>query len=437
MTSPTPITPDGLADDIRVSNVMKHLRTLQTIADRHDGNRASGTSGFDASADYIAGQLRVAGFDVWTPSFTYPRFEAGPVTLTADTQAITASIAEYSAGTGDRPVTGPPVDANLGCTAADYPPATRGAVAVVTRGSCQFVVKARTAAEAGARAVVIVNTENRPLDGATLGLDSGVSIPVVGVAAGDGDRLRTARVIGLAVTAGTREIASHSVIAQTHTGDPAHVLVTGAHLDSVEAGPGINDNGTGCAAVLETALRLGGAPQTRRAIRFAFWGAEEDGLVGSSKYVASLDKSARNAIDLYLNFDMLGSPNGGYFVYDGDDSDRVGAGPGPTGSAAIEQTFVRYLGSRHITAQGSDFDGRSDYGPFIAAGIPAGGIDSGAEEPKTDDQVELWGGQAGAPFDPNYHLAGDTVANVNTAILAVDASAVAYGVATYASSGLD
>ncbi|MFW0792759.1 M28 family metallopeptidase [Gordonia sp. CPCC 205515] len=432
-----PTTPNGLAAAIQIDNVMTHLRALQTIADRHDGNRASGTAGYDASVDYVAGKLKDAGFTVTTPTFDYPRFDAGPVRLTADGQAVDARIAQYSAGTGDTPVTGPPVTAgDLGCSTTDYPPATRGAIAVATRGTCQFVIKARAAADAGATALIIVNNENGPLDGATLGLDNGVPIPVIGVTTADGDRLRSAASVSLAVQAQTRQITSRNVIAQTRTGDPDHVLLTGAHLDSVEAGPGINDNGSGTAAVLETALRLGSAPQTRRTIRFAFWGGEEDGLVGSSKYVESLDAGARTTIDLYLNFDMLGSPNGGYFVYDGDNSDKVGAGPGPRGSAEIEQTFLRYFGNRRITAQGSDFDGRSDYGPFIEIGVPSGGVDTGAEAQKSAAQAQLWGGQAGVAFDPNYHRAGDTVANINPALLATTAPAVAYSVATYASSNL-
>lgn len=437
MATSGPVTPDDLAAAIQVDNVLTHLRALQTVADQHDHTRASGTAGYDASLDYVATKLRGAGFAVTTPSFDYLRFDAGPVRLTADGQSIDATIVAYSAGTGDVPVTAPPAAAaGGGCVAADYPPATRGAIAVVDRGSCRFVVKARAAADAGARAVIVVNNEPDPLDGATLGLHNGVPIPVIGVGADEAERLRTAHSISLAVTAQTRQITSRNVIAQTRTGDPQHVLVTGAHLDSVAAGPGMNDNGSGTAAVLETALRLGSSPATRRAIRFAFWGAEEDGLVGSSKYVESLDRQARDAIDLYLNFDMLGSPNGGYFVDDGDNSDNVGAGPGPTGSAAIEQTFLRYFTDRHLTTQGNDFDGRSDYGPFINNHIPAGGVDTGAEVAKTTEQARLWGGQAGAAFDPNYHRAGDTVDNVNSTVLAATAPAVGYSVATYASSPL-
>ena len=141
-----------------------------------------------------------------------------------------------------------------------------------------------------------------------------------------------------------REIrVNQNVIAQTHTGRADNVVMAGAHLDSVPAGPGINDNGSGSAALLETALKLGSSPNVKNAVRFSFWGAEEPGLLGSQAYVDSLDFEQQLDIAMYLNFDMIGSPNTGYFVYDGDDSDGEGAGPGPFGSAQIEQTFVDYL----------------------------------------------------------------------------------------------
>ncbi|MET9200882.1 M28 family metallopeptidase [Gordonia sp. NPDC003585] len=434
----TDLSPESLARGVTVDNVMRHLKALQQVADDHHGNRAAGTPGYDASVDYVADMLRRAGFTVSTPTFEYTRFESGPVDLKADGIAIDATVLQYTTGTGDHPVTGNPVTVGgFGCVASDYPAATRGAIAVVTRGTCQFVDKARLAEAAGARGVIVVNNVPGKLAGATLGDEEPPvpTIPVVGVAAGAGDQVRAARSISLSVTAGNKKIVSRNVIAQTTTGSADDVVLAGAHLDSVPAGPGINDNGTGTAALLETALRLGSAPRVARAVRFAFWGAEEEGLIGSTRYVESLDVPQRQALALYLNFDMLGSPNFGYFVYDGDDSARDGAGPGPDGSAGIERVLNRFYATfpaQPITTQPGDFDGRSDYGPFIAIGVPAGGVDTGAEQKKTPEQVRLWGGTAGQPFDPNYHSPRDTIDNVNNGALAVNASAVAYGVATYA-----
>jgi aminopeptidase S len=217
----------------------------------------------------------------------------------------------------------------------------------------------------------------------------------------------------------------YNLIADWPGGDTSDTLMVGAHLDSVTAGPGINDNGTGSAANLEVALavaRTGFQPD--RHLRFGWWGAEELGLRGSTAYVNSLTAAQKAAIGGYLNFDMVGSPNPGYFLYDGDNSDGTGSGPGPAGSAEIEDTLEAYFASIGVPTRGTDFDGRSDYGPFISAGIPAGGIFTGAEGRKTAAQVTLWGGTATA-FDPCYHAACDTISNVNDTALDRNSDAIA------------
>ncbi|MEV4757618.1 M28 family metallopeptidase [Micromonospora sp. NPDC049559] len=225
----------------------------------------------------------------------------------------------------------------------------------------------------------------------------------------------------------------YNLIADWPGGDPNSVVMTGAHLDSVTAGPGINDNGSGSAAILEVALavsRSGLAPGKH--LRFGWWGAEELGLRGSQYYVNNLPSAERTRIKQYLNFDMVGSPNAGYFVYDGDNSDGTGAGPGPAGSAQIEQTIQSYFTSIGVATRGTDFDGRSDYGPFISAGIPAGGTFTGAEGIKSSAQASLWGGTAGAAFDGCYHRACDTTGNINDTALDRNADAVAHTVWTLA-----
>ena len=116
-----------------------------------------------------------------------------------------------------------------------------------------------------------------------------------------------------------------NVIADWPGGDPNQVLMAGAHLDSVTAGPGINDDGSGTAALLEVAKTIsatGFAPDKH--LRFAWFGAEELGLRGSQFYVNNLPAAERAKIKGYLNFDMTGSPNPGYFLYDGDNSDEIG-----------------------------------------------------------------------------------------------------------------
>ncbi|SFS95774.1 M28 family metallopeptidase [Saccharopolyspora flava] len=226
---------------------------------------------------------------------------------------------------------------------------------------------------------------------------------------------------------------TYNLIADSPGGDANNVVMFGAHLDSVGEGPGINDNGTGSAAILQAALdyAAGGETPTNK-LRFAFWGAEEEGLVGSTHYVETLPEADRDKIAAYLNFDMVGSPNAGYFTYDGDDSDGVGAGPGPEGSAQIEKLLNDSLAAAGAPAEGTDFDGRSDYGPFIEVGIPAGGTFTGAEETKSPEQAEKWGGQAGEAFDACYHQSCDTLDNVDTQALERNFAAISNAVTTYA-----
>jgi Zn-dependent M28 family amino/carboxypeptidase len=205
-------------------------------------------------------------------------------------------------------------------------------------------------------------------------------------------------------------------------------------LDRVPAGPGINDDGSGVAAVLETAVQLGNSPQVHNAVRFGFWGAEELGLIGSRNYVESLNVDELKGIALYLNFDMIASPNPAYFTLDGDQSlalDARGKPVVPEGSAGIERTLVAYLKSAGKTAQDTSFDGRSDYDGFTLGGVPAGGLFSGAEDKKSDEQAKLWGGTANEPFDPNYHQKTDTLDHIDRTSLGINGGGVAYTVALY------
>jgi Zn-dependent M28 family amino/carboxypeptidase len=267
-------------------------------------------------------------------------------------------------------------------------------------------------------------------------------VPVGGVSKEDGDVLAGlgGQSANVEMVYHVEQVVQRNVIAQTRTGRSNNVVMLGAHLDSVPAGPGINDNGTGSAGLLELAIQMGGSPKVNNAVRFAWWGAEELGLFGSSEYVANLTSEQQLDISMYLNFDMIGSPNAGYFVYDGDDSDGEGAGPGPYGSAQIEKTFTDFFDQRlGVPTQGTDFDGRSDYGGFIDVGIPSGGLFTGAEDPKTAEQAALWGGQADVAFDPCYHAACDNLGNVDRRPYDrnLDAAAWAAGLYAYSTEGVN
>ncbi|KOU85262.1 MULTISPECIES: M28 family metallopeptidase [unclassified Streptomyces] len=208
----------------------------------------------------------------------------------------------------------------------------------------------------------------------------------------------------------------YNLIADWPGGDPNSVLMAGSHLDSVTSGAGINDNGSGSAAVLETALAVSRAGlQPTKHLRFGWWGAEELGLIGSKYYVNNLPAAEKAKISGYLNFDMIGSPNPGYFVYDDD----------PT----IEQTFKNYYAGLGIPTEiETEGDGRSDHAPFKSAGIPVGGLFSGADYTKTAAQAQKWGGTSGQSFDRCYHSSCDNTANINDTALDRNADAVAYAI---------
>ncbi|MFD9143317.1 M28 family metallopeptidase [[Kitasatospora] papulosa] len=210
----------------------------------------------------------------------------------------------------------------------------------------------------------------------------------------------------------------YNLIADWPGGDPNQVLMAGSHLDSVTSGAGINDNGSGSAAVLETALAVSRAHLAPdKHLRFAWWGAEELGLVGSKYYVNNLATTERSKLAGYLNFDMIGSPNPGYFVYDDD--------------PVIEQTFKDYYAGLSIPTEiETEGDGRSDHAPFKNVGVPVGGLFSGADYTKTSAQAQKWGGTAGQAFDRCYHASCDTTANINDTALDRNSDAVAHAIWT-------
>ncbi len=435
-----PTTPlDPLVEKVTGAAVTTHLQAFQRFADASGGSRTAGTAGYDASLGYVAEKLRTAGYDVSTPEVTFGRFSVQAARLTAAGAEVPVAALIYSPSTPPGGVTAPLAviaqDATSGCEATDFAGVQPGAIVLIRRGTCPFAAKAKLAADAGAAAALVAANNDEPLRG-TLGEPDAGRIPTGGLTKQDGDRL--AAMSGAATTlllaTKTDTTRTRNLIAQTRTGDPDNVVMAGAHLDSVPEGPGINDNGSGSAALLEVALALGGSPGRPNAVRFAWWGAEENGLVGSTDYVRTLTEDERRKIALYLNFDMVASPNVGYFVYDGADSAHSGAGPGPPGSAAVEQTLTGYLASIGVATEDTDFDGRSDYGPFIQAGIPAGGIFTGAEDTKTAAQAQRWGGRAGTAFDGCYHRVCDTIANIDPVALDRNADAIAAVIGRYAAS---
>jgi Zn-dependent M28 family amino/carboxypeptidase len=443
-------TIDKLLECVTAAGAMEHLEAFQEIADENGGNRAAGTAGYEASVDYVVEVLEASGWTVTIDEFDYTF--VGPSTL----QQLTPISATYETGaytgTGYGEVTAAvtPVDLQLGlgntstsgCEAADFAGFPAGNIALVQRGTCPFGDKAINAAAAGAAGVVIFNQGNTPAEDrnnlivGTLGAPDVVAIPVVGASYEQGVALSQAGSTATVAVPQPEERPQKNVIAEKTGRNDGNVVMAGAHLDSVQRGPGINDNGSGSAALLELAENLGKL-KPQNTIRLAWWGAEEDGLLGAEAYVAELSEAERNRIALYLNFDMVASPNYVFFVYDGDDSDAVGAGPGPDGSAHIEETFEAFYESVGEPYKGTDFSGRSDYGPFIAVGIPSGGLFTGAEGVKSAEEAEIWGGTAGISYDPCYHQACDTIDNVDEHALDVNSDAIALSVLRYSYSTED
>lgn len=429
-----------------VRRAQRHLRALQALADTNGGTRAAGTPGYAASVDYVVQRLERWGYSVSRQAFEFPFFqELSPplleqlapvaVTYAPDDPAGVFAMTYSPSGDVSGVVQGvdlalpPPAAVNTatsGCEPEDFASFVPGNVALVQRGTCSFRDKALNAEAAGASAVIVFNEgqEGRTDAGSGTLFEPGLGIPVVAVSFATGVELAAApgTRVHIALDTLSEVRTTENVIADTACGEGSQTIVVGAHLDSVADGPGINDNGSGSAAVLEIARQLAGRGCRRDAcaiesrVRFAFWGAEEYGALGSEHYVANLAPEQLAELALNLNFDMIGSPNFVRFIYDGDGSE--GGAAGPPGSEQIESLFAEFFTARALPTAVYPLDGRSDYGPFMAAGIPVGGLFSGAEAIKTEEQAALFGGTAGEPLDPCYHDACDTLENVSVQSLA-------------------
>jgi Zn-dependent M28 family amino/carboxypeptidase len=442
-----------LRKEVTAQGITQHLQALQNIASANGGTRASGTPGYAASRDYVVERLEAAGLDATVQQFDFDFYrKTGPASFsrTSDdpdkvfTESTDFNVLDYS-GSGTASGTVQAVDVNFadpsvitsGCEDADFAGFTSGNVALLQRGTCPFGDKVTNAQEAGAVAAIIFNQGNEPgprtdLFAGTLGAPK--QIPTIGVSFPLGQELSNAgTTVSITTQTESETRPTWNVLAELapkNAKKAGKTVVVGAHLDSVVEGPGINDNGSGSGTILEIAEEMADAKAPANPVRFAFWGAEEANLLGSKFYVESLSAAELEKIGLNLNFDMLGSPNFVRFVYDGDGSSTGTAGP--AGSGEIEQTFNSYFASQGLATAPTAFDGRSDYGPFIAVGIPAGGLFSGAEGIKSEEQAQVFGGVAGEAYDRCYHQACDTISNVNTTGLDQMADGAAHATAVYA-----
>ncbi|KAI1336891.1 Zn-dependent exopeptidase [Xylariaceae sp. FL0016] len=473
---------EALVESIVLEDLMECAQSLEDIAyATPNRNRVHGSEGHLNSVAYFVRELEALGdyYAVEKQAFTTEVTMASSSALSVNGEAVEAGPFSFSNnGTwSDAPLV--PV-ADLGCGADDYPAALAGAVALIARGDCTFAAKAELAAAAGAVGVIIYNNADVGLAAGTLGGANDL-VAVGGISRADGLRLVAAyggngtaapalRSSG-AFWSYTVNATSYNVVASSRGGDADNVLMLGAHSDSVEAGPGINDNGSGSCGLLAIAKKLA-AWRTTNQVRFAWWTAEEEGLLGAEHYTEITPAAEMEKIRLYLNFDMrisgsflggvgdqptryeayldaiVASPNYVLGIYDGDGS--AFNLTGPTGSDKIEAFFESYCMSSQLLiylspcfwrykAQGlpfvpTEFSGRSDYGPFLDHGVPCGGLETGADGIKTEEEVALFGGVAGAWYDPNYHSAADNVTNLATDAFEIVSKAIAHGVATYGAS---
>jgi Zn-dependent M28 family amino/carboxypeptidase len=452
-------------ENVSVPNILEHSIALEAIGKLNDDTREVFGSGYQESLDYVVSTLRASGYNPKITPFNFPFWEetqapvlnmvaptpkpyragnadSDPATVdfitmaNSPTKELTAAPVFPVGGIVDPPT--PEPSSASGCADADYA-GVSGKVALVQRGTCPFVEKWERAQAAGATAVIIYNegnnvgrqnpqfVDNQPSPAAT--------IPAVIASYTLGNDFLQAYkrnqnpTVTLKVYGKFTDRFLNQVIAETKGGDPDHVVVVGAHLDSVPEGPGINDDGSGTALLLAQAQELAsGKYNLRQKIRFGWWGAEEEGLVGSTYYAHNLTQKQVDKIDVMLDYDMLASANYARLVYDGDGSETTDGEQnpaGPEGSGKVEQVFDDWFRSNGQQSERIPFDGRSDYVGFTDRGIPAGGVFAGAEAPKTLQQEAMYGGTAGAWLDPCYHQLCDNLSTVMSGIPALDAEGLA------------
>ncbi|KAH8590832.1 aminopeptidase [Bisporella sp. PMI_857] len=321
---------------------------------------------------------------------------------------------------------------NNGCQAADYSSKINGSIAFIKRGTCAFGDKSELAGKAGAIAAVIYNNE-KGLFGGTLGTPSKFHVATFGLSLEDAteylEKLKAGETISSSayINSIVENAATTNIVAQTTSGDQDNCVMLGAHSDSVAEGPGINDDGSGTLTLLEIATHLA-KYEVNNCVRFAWWAAEEEGLLGSDHYVNQLSEEENLKIRLFMDYDMLASPNYAYQIYDANNIAN------PVGSEELRELYKQWYTEHDLNYTMIPFDGRSDYDGFIRHGIPGGGIATGAEGIKTDLEQELFGGKAGDWFDPCYHQLCDDISNLALDAWVINTKLVAHSVATYAIS---
>ncbi|KAL3478116.1 hypothetical protein BJX99DRAFT_269503 [Aspergillus californicus] len=436
------VSSSGLQDQIQAGNLFDRAKVLYSLAERavdeyNHPTRVIGSKGHEATLDYIYSTLVSLGdyYDVTNQSFpaVSGNVYESRLVLGHEVPASARAMGLTPPTKGKQPVYGQLVlVSNQGCDAADYPSDLTGGIALVQRGTCPFGTKSEFAGKAGAVAAVIYNNEPGEMSG-TLGTPSPNHVATFGISDTDAapfvKQLKEGKQVDSIayIDATVDTIYTTNIIAQTRGGDPENCVMLGGHSDSVTEGPGINDDGSGTLTLLEIASQLT-KYSVNNCVRFAWWAAEEEGLLGSDYYVSVLSKEENLKIRLFMDYDMLGSPNFAYQVYNATNAVN------PVGSEELRDLYTEFYISHGLNFTYIPFDGRSDYDAFIRNGIPGGGIATGAEGVKTEEEQEMFGGVAGDWYDPCYHQLCDNLINVNTTAWEINSKLVAHTVATYALS---
>jgi Peptidase family M28/PA domain len=432
-------TTSKLVACITTADLWQHMKKFQAIANANPGpdghaSRNSGEPGYKASADYVASVMTAAGYNVTiqTYKFKYFAYTAAPVFGEVSPIPHTYLIAMdwnpgQSTGTANgtlQPAGGiiiPPTStpsSSSGCTAADFSGFVPDQIALIQRGGCNFGVKVLNAQAAGATGVIIFNEGNPGRTGVLAGslVDANgnpiiPTIPVAFTSFAIGDDLLTQYQVAVkngtplpkmslsiqAIVDPNRD--DYNVIAESKGGDPNHVLVVDAHLDAIY-GAGMLDNASGSATILDIAQKMKNVTP-RNKLRFIWFGGEELGLLGSAAYINSLSSNNLSHIGYDLDADVTATPNYIIGVLDPAGPDLFGRTVTSTFPNRVYKasTISRDQSIAYFNSIGLNHELFSPVGTdafsFNAVGIPAGGLLTGQDCCKSQDEVNLFGGSVG------------------------------------------
>lgn len=419
---------------ITLEGLLQFDTILSDIAKEDPVNgRVSGGPAFFKAANFIKDTMTNLGYNVIIQSFTYPTILYASIpTLTLISpftkDYIPSQDFAYGINNTPTPIGGIEAEVVLptgtGCLLSDYANVA-GKIVLLrpTLGPTDCTLPARTLLAQSQGAVAVLYQANLAASGAFALPGLNVSIDTFNELS---NLINTNQhpVIKMVSISETRDREQWNVIAESPYGDPTKQIIFGSHLDTV-LNQGSNDNTSGCSTWLELASHFKQRCSKNQVI-FAFWGAEEYGIIGSSFYVQSrIDDGTFQDIALYSNIDMSASnnyyrnmatlipplPNLPNFQFQNAES--------VTRTVALANLAFDYLSNRNLPVN-LGFTSGTDIIPFFTSENPRPFVDafhSGISTPKTPVQEQIYGGRAGVGYDTCYHLLCDTLEHVTTPTL--------------------